>query len=636
MKHAIFGLICFGLLLTLLPACKKDLTDIPETPNVVKNDTSMSFGLQFLTPEQYKAVPEAPQSKIPNLMGENQLETRAMASIVRLNTPPVRTQGGEGSCTAFAIGYAGLSYFINLINREPYTDEGALRSPEFLYNITKLSDDCGAGSYMTKVLDALVQKGVCSWAAMPYTSGSCSEQPSASHYEVAARAKLATYYRLSPQLVKHYLNYGYPIAMGFAVDDNFYAQTDNAPYVYTSMGGNYHGNHAVLIVGYDDAKNAYIVQNSWGNWRHDGGYFYISYDLFPAMAQELYVMLPKRNAASPVHNPNQFSSCAYTGDIDGDGSDDLITFNGSRITITNAEFEHKPILTADLGTPIKRLIIGDFANSGRERGSKQIGAILTNGTTRVFAISDNKKELWWWFTQGTFIEDNEQFVAANFDEDIADELMVHNPATGRIRFFKKPINGFFNEMQNFDLGNLGGNDPAGTSLANTQILVGSFSADHANRKDLLVVNRATGQMRLYASVWQNNRLTFWWAFTTHSGLFHPSDQLCVANLNGANLDGLIKRSGTNFNYKLYKVEYGNGWLVPETVVNVGQLPFGQRHLVAAKVRPVSMRNELGGRMRDDILSLDWSNNQLTYTTARFDGQQLLYWWAYHRPLDCAR
>lgn len=49
-----------------------------------------------------------------------------------------------------------------------------------------------------------------------------------------------------------------------------------------------------------------------------------------------------------------------------------------------------------------------------------------------------------------------------------------------------------------------------------------------------------------------------------------------------------------------------------------------------------MRNELGGRMRDDVLSLDGRNNQLTYTTARFDRQQLTYWWAYHRPLDCAR
>lgn len=53
--------------------------------------------------------------------------------------------------------------------------------------------------------------------------------------------------------------------------------------------GAYHANHAVTLVGYDDAysaanfrtrppgNGAWLVQNSWGTGRGDGGYFWLSY-----------------------------------------------------------------------------------------------------------------------------------------------------------------------------------------------------------------------------------------------------------------------------------------------------------------------------------------------------------------------
>jgi C1A family cysteine protease len=38
------------------------------------------------------------------------------------------------------------------------------------------------------------------------------------------------------------------------------------------------GGHAVMAVGYDDAKSAFIVRNSWGNAWGLKGYFYMPYD----------------------------------------------------------------------------------------------------------------------------------------------------------------------------------------------------------------------------------------------------------------------------------------------------------------------------------------------------------------------
>lgn len=280
---------------------------------------------------------------------------------------------------------------------------------------------------------------------------------------------------------------------------------------------------------------------------------------------------------------------------------------------------------------------GDFANRGRERGKKQIAAILDNGTTQVFAISDDGRSLWWWFTQNTFIEDSERFAVGNFDGDIAEEIMVHNPATGRIRFFKKGNNRNFSLISNFEMGNLAGNGPAGTSLANTQILVGSFFDDHPGRKDLLVIDPNARQLRVYGSVLlPNGNLTFWWAFTTNGNLYPVGSQLCVANLDGGTKDGLIIRKAGSGTYSLYKV--GNGNLVQETSVNVGQLPVaaGEARIAAAKVRDQAFRNERGGAKRDDILLFQSSNNQLIRADARASGQSLTYWWANNKTLEaCA-
>ena len=38
------------------------------------------------------------------------------------------------------------------------------------------------------------------------------------------------------------------------------------------------GGHAVLCVGYDDAKSQVIIKNSWGASWGDKGYFYMPYE----------------------------------------------------------------------------------------------------------------------------------------------------------------------------------------------------------------------------------------------------------------------------------------------------------------------------------------------------------------------
>jgi cathepsin L len=55
----------------------------------------------------------------------------------------------------------------------------------------------------------------------------------------------------------------------------------------------YYINHAVTIVGWCDAKNAWIIKNSWGTgWGSYGGYGYIAYNTYN-IAKYVYYVVPR-------------------------------------------------------------------------------------------------------------------------------------------------------------------------------------------------------------------------------------------------------------------------------------------------------------------------------------------------------
>jgi C1A family cysteine protease len=69
-------------------------------------------------------------------------------------------------------------------------------------------------------------------------------------------------------------SYGPVIATMYVYND-FYSYRSG---VYSYATGSYVGAHAVLVVGYDDIQQAFIVKNSWGSGWGEAGYFMISYD----------------------------------------------------------------------------------------------------------------------------------------------------------------------------------------------------------------------------------------------------------------------------------------------------------------------------------------------------------------------
>jgi len=52
------------------------------------------------------------------------------------------------------------------------------------------------------------------------------------------------------------------------------------------------GGHAVLVVGYDDAKQLFTIRNSWGPGVQDHGHFYMPYAYAsdPTMANDFWTV----------------------------------------------------------------------------------------------------------------------------------------------------------------------------------------------------------------------------------------------------------------------------------------------------------------------------------------------------------
>jgi hypothetical protein len=326
----------------------------------------------------------------------------------------------------------------------------------------------------------------------------------------------------------------------------------------------------------------------------------------------------KTNSQFPI------SSWLYLGDFDGDGVEEVAQINGAHLSIFRSDFELSPRLGHQFAAPVQRLVIGNF-NTGDRR--EQIGAILNDGSIQFFGLSPDRTVFWWWMTMPSFIGNDEHYIVGDYDGDGADEIMVFRPSDGRVRMFQIGPSGFFEEMPNFQLGNL-----AGLDLRGKQILAGGFG-DTFGRKDILVIDPHHAQVFRYVSVTlADGVVTFWWAFTTNGGLFGRGDQICAANLNGGWKDGLMIRNIPTGTYRMFWAEYDNGNLLPLQGVSTGQLHVQANagKMVTAKVRDLGFRRERGGRRRDDVLFFDETNRQLIRVDARFDAaaNQLTYWWAY--------
>jgi hypothetical protein len=101
-----------------------------------------------------------------------------------------------------------------------------------------------------------------------------------------------------------------PVLATFYVYNDFFSYRSG---VYTYTTGSYAGAHAVLIVGYDDTQQAFIVKNSWGTGWGESGYFLIAYSEVGGTSNFAYSAIAYDgygdNPTPPPPNP---PACTYT------------------------------------------------------------------------------------------------------------------------------------------------------------------------------------------------------------------------------------------------------------------------------------------------------------------------------------
>jgi C1A family cysteine protease len=198
---------------------------------------------------------------------------------LRLDCPPVYDQGQLGSCTANAIAAAIQFDQIKQKLAQIFTP-----SRLFIYYNERVIEHTIASDSGAQIRDGIKsvgKQGDCPETEWPYVIAKFKTRPPKNCYTDALKYKTVLYQRLTPVLgqLKGCLASGYPFVFGFTVYESFeslkVAKTGHASLPKPderSIGG-----HAVMCVGYDDAKQWFIVRNSWGSKWGMKGYFTLPY-----------------------------------------------------------------------------------------------------------------------------------------------------------------------------------------------------------------------------------------------------------------------------------------------------------------------------------------------------------------------
>lgn len=191
--------------------------------------------------------------------------------------PPIKNQGQIGSCSSHACATA-FEIEMKIIESRKSTSLSELwhyykvRQKDFM---NTFPDDSGA--YLREAIKVMYHNGFCPESLYPYDYRKINETPGFMTDVIASLWKIKSYHTcMTLNQIKTSLIQEHPVIIGIPVDKNFLQKRDNSIVDKYSIA-NRVGGHAVVLIGYDDNVQAFLLANSWGeNWGV-GGYAWISY-----------------------------------------------------------------------------------------------------------------------------------------------------------------------------------------------------------------------------------------------------------------------------------------------------------------------------------------------------------------------
>lgn len=201
---------------------------------------------------------------------------------LRAHCSAVEDQRHTNSCTANAA--VGALEYHQKRQGQPVTE---LSRMFVYYNARQLAgmESRDVGSFIHHVMAAVMAHGACEERLWPFQEAMCTTRPTEAAYRDAQRFQAVQYARtpLGPA-VKAALAGGLPVVFGTYIPGRFYDEAGRCgvmprPAETVEQPGS---GHAMLLVGFDDARQLWLVRNSWGPSWAEGGYCWIPFDTMAA------------------------------------------------------------------------------------------------------------------------------------------------------------------------------------------------------------------------------------------------------------------------------------------------------------------------------------------------------------------
>ncbi len=197
---------------------------------------------------------------------------------------PVRDQGAEGTCVAFAAAVGVKEY-------QEEKEEGRLipLSPRYLYSACKEIDGSPnqEGTYPRTAMKVLARRGVCReecWSYRPYQTDSPCPEADRQAYPFRIR----TYARLEGvEEMTRSLSVNGPFLAGVEVFPEWMEER-GGKIPLPREGENSLGGHAVCIVGYSRAGKFFKFKNSWGERWGEAGYGYLPFGYLESYCRDAW------------------------------------------------------------------------------------------------------------------------------------------------------------------------------------------------------------------------------------------------------------------------------------------------------------------------------------------------------------
>lgn len=270
---------------------------------------------------------------------------------------PVKNQGGCGSCWAFAtVGVLECSILI----RDGLTVD---LSEQYLVSCNYSNWSCSGGwfahDYHWDTAGRSGGVGAVLEAAKPYTATNATcGGPFLHPYRIDSWSYVGTVSGVpaTDAIKQAIMAYG-PVAAAVYVNNAFQAYSGGV----FNAGADSAVNHAIVLVGWDDADQAWILRNSWGTGWGESGYMRIRYGTSRVGYAACYV----------DYGEDTTTAAAITSPASGS------TFTGSEITFTWDAYEGATEYWLTVGTAANKANI--YSKSAGTDTSATVDRIHTDG-----------------------------------------------------------------------------------------------------------------------------------------------------------------------------------------------------------------------------------------------------------------